>query len=70
MQPEREVRILYDMARGIVHDAADEVTLDRHVAEAEIQAQTLARVLGIRYDPPVRRGNGGDRNHLPGAGER
>lgn len=55
MLPEREVRILYDMARGIVHDAADEVTLDRHVAEAEIQAQTLARVLGIRYDPPARR---------------
>lgn len=55
MLPEREVRILYDMARGIVHDAADEVTLDRHVAEAEIQAQTLARVLGVRYAPPVRR---------------
>ena len=54
MLPEREVQILYEMARGIAHDAADEVTMDRHVAEAEIQAQTLARVLGTRYDPSVR----------------
>ena len=55
MLPEREVQILYEMARGIAHDAADEVTMDRHIAEAEIQAQTLARVLGIRHDPPERR---------------
>ena len=52
---EREVWILYDTARGIVHDAANEVTLDRHVAEAEIQAQILAKVLEIHYDPPIKR---------------
>ena len=31
-----------------------EVTIDRHVSEAEIEARVLARVLGIKYDPPVR----------------
>ena len=36
MLSEHEIKILYEMNRGIVHDAANEVTLDRHVAEAEI----------------------------------
>ena len=54
MLTEREVKILYDTARGTVVDAMAEVTIDRHVSEAEIEARVLARVLGIRYDPPVR----------------
>ena len=54
MLTEREVRILYDTARGAVEDAMAEVTIDRHVSEAEIEAWVLARVLGIKYDPPVR----------------
>jgi hypothetical protein len=54
MLTEREVKILYDTARGTVEDAMNEVTIDRHVSEAEIEAQTLARVLGTRYDPSVR----------------
>lgn len=56
MLTEREVQILYDSARGVVVDAMEEVTIDRRVMEAEIEAQVLARVLGIRYDPPPRRG--------------
>ena len=55
MLTEREVQILYDTARGTVVDAMAEVTIDRHVSEAEIEARVLARVLGIRYDPPRRR---------------
>lgn len=55
MLSEREVQILYDSARGIVADAAAEVTIDRHVAEAEEHAKAYARVLGIPYGPPKRR---------------
>ncbi len=28
--------MIYEMNRGILYDAVNEVTLDRHVAEAEI----------------------------------
>ena len=55
MLTEREVQILYDYARGVVADASAEVTIDRHVAEAEEHAKAYARVLGIPYDPPIRR---------------
>ena len=55
MLSEHEIKILYEMSRGIVHDAANEVTLDRHVAEAEIQAQAYAKVLGIKYEQPKRK---------------
>ena len=36
MLSEHEIKILYEMNRGILYDAVNEVTLDRHVAEAEI----------------------------------
>ena len=55
MLSKREVQILYESARGVVVAAMDEVTLDRHVTEAEEQAKTYARVLGIPYDQPKRR---------------
>lgn len=55
MLSEREVQILYDSARGVVAAASAEVTIDRHVAEAEEHAKAYARVLGIPYDPPKRR---------------
>lgn len=55
MLTEREVRILYEMANGTVEDAMNEVTIDRHITEAEIEARTYARVLGFKYEPPVRK---------------
>lgn len=55
MLTEREVKILYDTACGVVIDALNEVTLDRHVAEAEIQAQAYAKVLGLKYEQPKRK---------------
>ena len=55
MLSEHEIKIIYEVHRGIVHDAENEVTLDRHVVEAEIQAQILAKVLEIHYDPPIKR---------------
>ena len=55
MLSEREVQILYDSARGVVVAASAEVTIDRHIAEAEEHAKAYARVLGIPYDPPIRR---------------
>ena len=55
MLTEREVRILYDSARGVVVAASSEVTIDRHVAEAEEHAKAYARVSGVPYDPPIRR---------------
>lgn len=55
MLDERAVRILYDSARGVVVDAMEEVTIDRHVMEAEIEARTYARVLQMPYDPPQRK---------------
>lgn len=54
MLDERAVRILYETSRGVVEDAMNEVTIDRHINEAEIEARTYARVLGIPYDPPKR----------------
>lgn len=55
MLTEREVQILYDSARGVVVDAMEEVTIDRRVMEAEIEARTYARVLQMPYDPPQRK---------------
>ena len=55
MLDERAVRILYDSARGVVVGAMEEVTIDRHVMEAEIEARTYARVLQMPYDPPQRK---------------
>jgi len=55
MLDERAVRILYDSARGVVVDAMEEVTIDRHVMEAEIEARTYARVLQMPYDSPQRK---------------
>ena len=55
MLTEREVQILYESARGTVEDAMNEVTIDRHITEAEIEARTYARVLGFKYVPPERR---------------
>ena len=55
MLDERAVRILYDSARGVVVEAMEEVTIDRHVMEAEIEARTYARVLQMPYDPPQRK---------------
>ena len=55
MLTEREVQILYESARGVVVGASAEVTIDRHAAEAEEHAKAYARVLGIPYDPPIRR---------------
>ena len=33
----------------------NEVTIDRHITEAEIEARTYARVLGFKYVPPERK---------------
>ena len=55
MLNEREVRLLYEAAQGVVEQAMTQVTIDVHVVEAEQQCKTFALVLGEKYVAPKRK---------------